>query len=239
MDAARVTSEVMSTMQEATGHQMNKLASERTPDRLPPLVRLAAFFSFAAALFYYAATAWAGDPYWSSVKIHNDNAWFSGTIVTPVEDGCGRHWYVMTCAHGFPDGMSGKNDCKVTFASGPVAATLKYCDKKNDIAVIELPLGEYLFTDIATNKVLVGDKATTYGYPHAGVLHVMETRIVSPTEKRNWTAGMVDHGHSGGGLFVNGKLIGVTNGISPTWKQTVYSSLDSVHRAYSAVGGAD
>lgn len=183
------------------------------------------------------ATAFAAgdDPKAASVKLRNGSNLFSGTIVTPYEAPTGKRWFVLTCAHGFVGKIGG--GCDVYVGSTKVTGTLRYHNKQDDVAVVELPAGDYPFVDVYQDKeVSSGTEAVTWGFPGGeGPLRITTTVAANRYVGQVSTVGQVKEGHSGGGLFIGNRLVAVTSARDPQSNRTLYCLPGAVHRAYHSV----
>jgi hypothetical protein len=213
-------------------------ASHRFAEMYSWLLRWIGFTSFTLALFYFAATAHA-DARSASVMIKNGNNSFSGTILNPTEDG---RTFVATCAHGFAGRIGGP--CRVFLDGKEIAGTLRFHDTSHDVAIVEIPSGEYPSVELAGGSSPAGTSIESFGFPGGTGPTKFTSRIVDNNFVHRCTvhnngaayvtvADQVKQGHSGGGLFIDGKLAGVVSATDGS--RTLFCLPDALHKAYHSV----
>ena len=135
----------------------------------------------------------------------------SGTVIGRLRGS----QYVLTAAHGFLHNgkWSGGERVQVCTATACYVGSLAFAEKASDLAVIRL-LGRTNLpcAPVAASNAPEGSKATLLGYPGGS----KQLRSVSTTVVRYQGIDLVHDRHmaqgdSGGGLFLNGELVGMHN----------------------------
>lgn len=180
--------------------------------KIATLIVIAVFLCLPIASGLDEATVPA-ELYAVSVSIGN----CSGTVVPPVQDTKGNwHWLVLTAGHCVRTNELRRvevlypPDVRATY-DGRVVVD----DNVSDVAVIEFTPPQALpYVALAPVADLPdGSQVYTCGYPGMRGLFGMSTSVIrNPfTKPRVAVKGWVEHGHSGGGLFADGKLVGVAS----------------------------
>lgn len=147
----------------------------------------------------------------------------SGTVVA-IESGSS---IILSCAHLF----HGLTDPEIIVIREKkrLIAKLSKVDEKNDLSTITVE-AELPSVDVSKEMPVVGDKVVSVGRA-AGDTVEERTHIVTAIEEGYIdTDGKQVEGRSGGGLFLNGELVGVIQGNRRDNGRSTYGSLKPIRR---------
>lgn len=171
----------------------------------------------------------------ASVKVsvrHFREHWYgSGTCVSSN----GNRAVVLTAAHVVRYASQGR--VTVTFPNGlHLAARVRYANPERDIAVLVVETKQFLPTvPVGQRTPRPGEPVKSIGYPGGGRQRTLAGRVISIGRWSGYTEASMSaaQGHSGGGLFHDGRLVGVLWGSGGT---SLYASLDDIRLALDAAG---
>jgi S1-C subfamily serine protease len=134
----------------------------------------------------------------------------AATIVRPVQDAKGDwHWLAVTAGHCVRDDRWVK--IKLNWPPSErkeFDGRVIYRSDDPDLAVVEFNPGAAIpYADVASATLA---QAWTVGYPY-GALLGKSVEIKKTTGGTIQVAGDIWYGHSGGGLFQDGKLVGIAS----------------------------
>ena len=171
----------------------------------------------------------------ASVKVVVRRAWEhwygSGTCVGSD----GGDAVVLTAAHVVRDAAGGS--VEIVFPDGrQFPARVRYADPRRDVAVLVVATRQPLPTvPLGGRNPRPGEPVVSVGYPGGGRQRTLSGRVVSVGRWSGYTEASMSasQGHSGGGLFCDGRLVGVLWGSNGT---SLYASLGDVRAALDAAG---
>lgn len=166
-----------------------------------------------------------------SVRLAREQWYGSGTCVW-----CdGRRALVLTAAHVVRHAAGGV--VFITFPDGRrLASHVRFADPRRDVAVLVAEITSAVpWVPLAQAPLRPGAPVTSIGYPGGGAQRVLVGRILSIGRWSGFTEASMpaQQGHSGGGLFQDGGLVGVLWGSNET---SLYASPSDLRAALDRAG---
>ena len=159
----------------------------------------------------------------------------AATVVEPFQDKSGKwHWLAITAAHCCRDGES--KPVKLLWPPSDKRnfnGKVVYRDINNDVAAVTFnPVDTVPFAKLG-ERPGEGDGVFTVGYPSGQLKGKPSTVIGNRTTDKSITiADDIWYGNSGGGLFKDGKLVGVASSRTGLSGPSYFASTEAVQIAY-------
>lgn len=167
------------------------------------------------------------------ISVHQSREHWYGSGTCVWSDG--NSAVVLTAAHVVRDAPGGR--VTVTFPDGrSLAAHVRYANPKREMAVLTLSASRRLPTVPVGHQIpRPREPVISIGYPSGGRQRILAGTVVSVGRWDGFTEASMSaaQGHSGGGLFHEGRLVGVLWGSNGT---SLYASLSDIRSALDAAG---